>query len=122
VSRTTLALLAAVLAATPLLFLGTANAAPVKVVGTVGPGHTITLKLGGKKVTKLRAGVTYRFAVTDRSEDHDFRLVGPGTSRVITGEEFMGTKSMTLKLKKGAYRFFCAPHADDMRGAFSVVR
>jgi plastocyanin len=122
VSRTTLALLAAVLAATPLLFLGTANAAPVKVVGTVGPGHTITLKLGGKKVTKLKAGVTYRFAVTDRSEDHDFRLVGPGVNRVITGEEFMGTKSVQLKLKKGAYRFFCAPHADDMRGAFSVVR
>lgn len=121
-SRTTLALLAAVLAATPLLFLGTASAAPVKVVGTVGPGHTITLKLGGKKVTKLKAGVAYRFAVSDRSEDHDFRLVGPGVNRVITGEEFMGSKSVQLKLKTGAYRFFCAPHADDMRGGFRVAR
>jgi len=122
VSRTTLALLAAVLAATPLLFLGTASAAPVKLVGTVGPGHTITLKLGGKKVTKLKAGVAYRFAVSDRSEDHDFRLVGPGVNRVVTGEEFMGTKSVQLKLKTGAYRFFCAPHADDMHGGFRVVR
>ena len=121
-SRTTLALLAAVLAATPLLFLGTASAAPVKLVGTVGPGHTITLKLGGKKVTKLKAGVAYRFAVSDRSEDHDFRLVGPGVNRVVTGEEFMGTKSVQLKLKTGAYRFFCAPHADDMHGGFRVVR
>jgi plastocyanin len=122
VSRTTLALLAAVLAATPLLFLGTANAAPVKLVGTVGPGHTITLKLGGKKVTKLKAGVAYKFTVSDRSEDHDFRLVGPGVNRVITGEEFMGTKSVQLKLKTGAYRFFCAPHADDMHGGFRVAR
>ncbi len=121
-SRITLALLAAVLAATPLLFIGTASAAPVKVVGTVGPGHTITLKLGGKKVTKLKAGVAYKFAVSDRSEDHDFRLVGPGVNRVITGVEFMGAKSVQLKLKTGAYRFFCAPHADDMHGGFRVVR
>lgn len=86
-----------------------------------GPGHTIGLKLGGKKVTKLKAGTPYRFVVTDRSEDHDFRLIGPGVNRVITGEEFMGKKSVVLKLRPGTYRFFCAPHADSMRGSFKVV-
>jgi hypothetical protein len=25
-----------------------------------------------------------------------------------------------VKLKKGSYRFFCAPHADDMHGGFAV--
>lgn len=121
-SRRSLTMLGAALAAVSLVFVGAASAAPAKVVGTVGPGHTITLKLGGKNVTKLKAGVAYRFVVTDRSEDHDFRLVGPGVNRVITGEEFMGTKSVLLKLKKGTYRFYCAPHADEMKGSFRVAR
>ena len=80
------------------------------------------MHVGGKKVTKLKAGATYRFVVSDRSEDHDFRLVGPGTSRVLTGVEFVGTRTVTLKLKAGAYRFFCAPHADDMNGSFRAAR
>ena len=44
---------------------GTASAAPRTVVGTVGPGFTISLKLDGKKVTKLKAGVAYRFVIKD---------------------------------------------------------
>ena len=119
--RTSLSLLPAALVAA-LVVATVAAAAPAKVVGNVGPGHTIDLRLGGKKVTKLKAGVAYRFVVADRSEDHDFRLVGPGVNRVLTGEEFVGTKSVTLKLKAGAYRFFCAPHADEMRGGFRAVR
>jgi hypothetical protein len=119
-SRTALWTLAAVISAAALALAGTVLAAPAKVVGTVGPGHTIGLKLGGTKVTKLKAGA-YRFVVSDRSEDHDFRVVGPGVSKVITGVEFVGTKAALLKLRKGSYRFFCAPHADEMRGGFKVV-
>jgi plastocyanin len=99
---------------------GAAVAAPTQLTGTVGPGHTIDLRIGGKKVTTLKAG-TYRLVVTDRSEDHDFRLLGPGVNRVVTGEEFVGKRSVVLKLRKGAYRFLCAPHADEMRGSFRVV-
>lgn len=120
-SRKALKMLAAALATMSLVSVGAATAAPVNVVGTVGPGHTITLRLGGKNVTKLKAGVTYRFVVSDRSEDHDFRIVGPGVNRVITGEEFTGTRSTLLKLRVGAYRFFCAPHADEMHGGFRVA-
>lgn len=103
-----------------LALAGSAAAAPIKVVGKVGPGYTINLTIGGKKVTKLKPGVKYRFVVTDRSSDHDFRLVGPGVNKVLTAEEFSGTRSVVLTLRKGAYRFYCAPHADEMRGGFRV--
>ncbi len=102
---------------------GDAAAVPtVKTVqGTVGPGFTIDLKLGSKKVTKLRAGVPYRFAIQDRSAVHDFHLTGPRVNRVITGVGFMGTKSIVLRLKRGTYRFLCDPHASSMRGSFRVA-
>lgn len=112
---------AAVAATAALLFASTAAAAPIKLVGKVGPGHTITLTLGGKKVKRLKAGKTYRIVVSDRSSDHDFRLVGPGVNKVITGEEFTGTRTAVVKLRKGSYRFYCAPHADEMRGGFSAT-
>jgi hypothetical protein len=115
-----LPLFAVVLVAASLAVAGAA-AAPAKVLGTVGPGHTIDLRLGGKKVKKLKAGVPYRFVISDRSEDHDFRLVGPRLNKVLTGVEFVGSKTVTLKLKPGAYRFFCAPHADDMHGGFRAA-
>jgi hypothetical protein len=101
------------------LLAGTSAGAPVQVVGVVGPGETIGLTSKGRKVTRLAAG-SYRFVIRDRSDEHDFRLIGPGTNRALTGVEFVGTKSVVLRLKKGTYRFFCAPHADDMRGGFAV--
>jgi plastocyanin len=116
----TVAGVAAAATAVALLVGGPATAAPNVVKGTVGPGYTITLTIGGKKVKKLKSGVKYRFVVADRSEDHDFRLVGPGTSKMLSGEEFMGRKTTTLSFKKGTYRFYCAPHSDQMRGGFTV--
>ena len=96
----------------------TATAKTVK--GTVGPGFTIGLSLSGKKVTKLKAGTPYRFAISDRSNSHDFHLIGPGINRVLTSVGFAGAKSYTLTLKKGSYRFQCDPHASFMHGAFKV--
>ena len=113
-------LAAAAVGAIALLMSLPATAAPTTVMGKVGPGYTISLTIGGKKVKKLKAGVKYRFVVADRSEDHDFRLVGPGTSKLLSGEEYMGTKTTVLSLKKGSYKFYCAPHSDEMRGGFSV--
>ena len=100
-----------------------ASAAPASqmVKGTVGPGFTITLILGGKKVTKLKANTPYRFVIRDRATIHDFRLRGPGIDRVLTSVAFRGTKSYTLRLKKGTYRFFCDPHASFMHGSFRVA-
>jgi plastocyanin len=87
--------------------------------GTVGPGATITLKKGGVKVRTLKAG-RYTIRVSDKSNTHDFRLKG-STSKAITGLAFMGTKSVTVTLRKGKVTYYCAPHAAFMKGSFTVT-
>ena len=116
--RISIALLA-VVAAAALVLGAPVGAAPKVVNGAVGPGFTITLKSGGKKVTSLRAG-TYRFDVTDSSAIHDFHLSGPGVNKVITSVSFQGRKSVIVKLKHGTYRYVCDPHASFMKGSFRV--
>ena len=95
-------------------------AAPKTVNGAVGPGFTIGLEAGGKPLRNLRAGVPYRFVVGDRSSVHNFHLRGPGVNKVFTTILYTGTKSVVLRLEKGAYRFLCDPHASVMRGSFRV--
>jgi hypothetical protein len=99
---------------------GAAAPAIKTVQGTVGPGFTIDLKLGGKKVTKLKAGMRYRLTIRDRASIHNFHLTGPGVNKVITGVGFTGTKTIVLTLKQGTYRYRCDPHAGSMRGTFRV--
>ena len=113
-----LALLSLVAAATLVLSVP-AGAAPKVVNGSVGPGFTISLTSGGKRVTSLKAG-TYRFDVSDRSPIHDFHLSGPGVNKVITAVSFQGRRSVTIKLKRGTYRYVCDPHASFMKGSFRV--
>ena len=96
----------------------TASQATV-LTGTVGPGFTITLKKGGTKVRTLKAG-RYTFRVSDRSNIHDFRLKG-STTKTITGLSFTGTKSVTVTLRRGKVTYFCAPHASQMKGTFTVT-
>jgi hypothetical protein len=108
-------------AAAALAGTGSGSAAPAKTVkGTVGPGFTIGLTMDAKKVTKLEAATAYRFVISDRSSIHDFHLSGPGFNRVLTGVEYIGTKSFVLRLKKGTYRFVCDPHSGVMHGRFLV--
>ena len=122
-SRTFRAALAIAASGLALALTATAPAAPAAktVQGSVGPGFTIKLTLAGKKVTKLKKRVRYRFLIRDRSSIHDFHLIGLGVSRVLTSVDFTGTKSVVLKLRKGTYRFICDPHASIMHGAFSVA-
>jgi hypothetical protein len=113
-------LVASLLAALALATWTTASAAPSKLKGTVGPGETIALKTAaGKRVSVVSRG-TYAITVTDRSDEHNFRLSGPGTRKQITGVEFVGTKTATLRLAPGKYTFVCVPHSDFMRGGFTV--
>jgi plastocyanin len=72
-------------------------------------------------VTTLKAGIRYRFSMSDRSSIHDFHLSGPWLNRVLTGVDFTGMKILVLTLKKGAYRYFCDRHSDSMHGSFRVV-
>ena len=108
-----LAVLAAALAVPAAL------AATPTLNGTVGPGFTITLTQGGKKVTKLKPG-TYVFKIADKSTIHDFHLTGPGVNKKTTTVG-QGTTTWKLTLKKGTYKYVCDPHASFMHGAFTVT-
>ena len=111
--RKVLALLAAygLLASSPAI-----AATPPVVRGSVGPGDTIRL------VTKPRKGGIHRLTVQDLADDHNFRLSGPGVN-VATSVGGTGAKTFRVKLQPGkTYRFACDPHADDMRGSFTVPR
>jgi len=114
-------LLLSTVVAAALAATGSSTAAPSRTVtGTVGPGFTISLTMGGKNVTSLKAGVPYLFLISDRADIHDFHLSGPGLNRVLTGVQFVGTKSFVLRLKKGSYSFVCDPHFTIMHGRFQV--
>jgi plastocyanin len=115
----TLILLTAVVAGA-LALSAPSQAALPKLTGTVGPGFTITLTRLGKKVTAVKAG-TYSITVADKSNIHNYRLIGPGLNKEITTIAFVGTKTVIVKLKKGTYRFICDPHASIMKGSFKVL-
>jgi plastocyanin len=99
---------------------GTAMSHPV-LVGTTGPGFSIEVTKKGKDVKALKAG-TYTLIVHDKASIHDFHLIGPGINKVITSVSFTGTKTVTVTLKKGKYRYQCDPHAaSGMKGSFAVI-
>jgi plastocyanin len=103
-----------------LVFAVMAQAAPTKLMGTVGPGATISLKTTtGKRVSVLPRG-SYQIVVRDRSDDHNFAMRGPGVNRTLTGVDFVGTKTVTVKLGAGRHTFVCTPHSDEMRGSFGI--
>jgi plastocyanin len=95
--------------------------AATPLAGTVGPGFTITLDKGGKKVTTLKAG-SYTITVNDKANIHNFHLFGPGLNKQITTVPAVGKKSVTVTLKKGTYTYQCDPHAaGGMKGTFKVA-
>jgi plastocyanin len=71
-------------------------------------------------VRLLKAG-RYTFVVADRSSIHNFTLNGPGAAnRTITATSFVGTKTVTLTLRRGRYRFYCTVHPT-ITGTFRVT-
>jgi len=117
--RATLAVAAT--AALTLVLVPAATPASVTTVnGTVGPSFTIGLTKSGKKVTSLKAGKV-TFVVSDKASIHNFELDGPnGFEKKLTDVSFKGTKTVTLTLKKGTYKFYCEPHESTMFGNFKV--
>jgi spore coat protein U-like protein len=109
---------AAALAAFALSGLG--QAATPKLVGTSGPGFNIDVSKGGKHVKTLKHG-TYKIVVRDKSAEHNFHLFGPGVNK-STSVSATGTKTWTIKLKKGKYTYQCDIHsAEGMKGTFRVT-
>jgi plastocyanin len=117
---TRIALLLSTVAAA-LMATATATAAPPKLVGEVGPSFKIEVTTSADKdVKKLKAG-TYVIKVEDKASIHDFHLFGPGLNK-LTGVEFVGTQTWTVKLKPGTYTYQCDPHANaGMKGTFKVT-
>jgi plastocyanin len=118
-TRLTPGFLIAALAALVFLGAGQAMATP-KLVGTVGPGFTITLKKGTTAVKTLKAG-TYTIKVQDKAGIHNFHLFGPGVNKK-TSVSATGTQTWTVKLKPGKYTYQCDPHAlSGMKRTFRVT-
>jgi plastocyanin len=120
----------AIVAAVALTVLGLAasamaasHAAHPKLLGVVGKNDAfkITLTNKGKAVKTLKAG-TYTFVIQDDSTIHNYELDGPkGKSWTFTSVGFKGTKTITVKLAKGKYKAYCAPHESFMFQKFTVV-
>ncbi len=88
--------------------------------GTVGPGFTISLQKDGADVTALPAG-TYSFIVSDQSAAHNFALVSPdGTPTELTTVLETGSKTVTIDLTAGTWKFKCEAHSSSMNGSFTV--
>ncbi len=97
----------------------TAPAQAVPLLGTVGPGFNITLAdAGGRLVTQLDPG-TYEITVRDLSDEHNFRLFGPGVEE-FTQVEATATVTWTVTFREGRYTVQCDPHSTQMFQRFTV--
>jgi hypothetical protein len=121
-ARASLTVIAAT--AATLVLAGTAfshaTATPT-LVGTVGPAYHITLTKGGKVVKALKHG-RYTFVIHDKASIHAFSLDGPhGFAHDFTTIPFVGTKTATINLKAGKYKYYCPNHESLMFGHFVVM-
>ena len=88
----------------------------VAVVGT-NDGFVISLRdASGNLVTHLDAG-TYDIAVSDRSEAHNFHLLGPGVNMSTPIDQKQET-TWTVTFTDGRYLYVCDAHSTVMRGYF----
>ena len=104
--------LAALTAVVALALALPALAATPVFKGTVGPGFTIKMATKPTKAGKIK------LVINDKSNVHNFHLTGPGVN-VKTSVSAIGTKTFTITLKKGTYKFICDPHPF-MKGSFTV--
>jgi plastocyanin len=89
--------------------------------GEVGPGFDIEVKQNGQDAESVKAG-TYTLKVEDKSDIHNFHLIGPGVDQEVTSVPFQGEKTVTVALKPGTYTYQCDPHASQgMKGTFEVT-
>jgi plastocyanin len=92
--------------------------------GVVGPGYSVSLTMNGKKVKSLKAG-KYKFAVTDKSSFHNFKVEwekGGRFAKLVTSTPSTGPKSAVITLKPGSWRYYCSVHESQMHGDFTVKK
>ena len=126
--RKYLGLLAAALVAA-LVYAATAFSSSTStptLKGVVGPGFTISLKKGGKKVKTLKAG-KYKFVISDKSSIHNYTIERekpskPHIEKHATSTSGTGMKTFTMTLKPGSWRAYCSVHEAQMHIDFKVTR
>jgi len=92
-----------------------------RLVARVGQNDSFSISLrdaSGSPVTHLDPG-TYDIEVHDLSQEHNFRLHGPGVNRA-TAVGDLEDAVWTVTLTEGKYAFECAAHANVMNGWFTV--
>jgi plastocyanin len=114
----------AALVAAGTAFSGGASTPTLK--GVVGPGFTVSLTKGGKKVKSLKAG-KYKIVVSDKSDFHNAVLERekpskPKLEKDLSGVSFTGSKTVTMTLKPGSWRFYCSVHESQMHQDFKVTK
>ena len=90
-----------------------------KLVAAVGTNDAFVISLrdaSGNAVTQLAPG-TYDIAVSDRSEEHNFHLKGPGVDMSTPIGEKQET-TWTVTIGEGRFTYVCDAHASQMRGYF----
>ena len=113
-------LLLSVLTGVTAVGLITALAAPastdaMRLVGTTGPGRTITLTRAGKTFDYLKRG-RYAITIRDRSAKHGFWYsmhldTGVHTpTKTITTARFVGSRTVTVTLQPGLFYYSCPVH------------
>jgi plastocyanin len=100
---------------------GGGGSASGELTGETGPGFTIEVEQNGQDAEEVAAG-TYTLKVEDKSEMHNFHLIGPGVDEEVTDVPFVGEKTVTVTLQPGTYTYQCDPHAaSGMKGTFEVT-
>ncbi len=110
--------LGAVLVVALVLLPGAGLAETTTLVGTVGPGFSISIDdASGQLVHTLDPG-SYTIQAHDLAAVHNLHLVGPGVDRA-TEVEGTGDFIWPVTLADGTYQYFCDVHAS-LRGSFAV--
>ena len=91
-----------------------------KLLATVGPNATISLRSASGAVLRTVKRGTYSIVVRDRSKLHNFHLVGAGVNRK-SGLAATGTLTWKLKLSAGTLRFFSDRSPAKVRGSIRVT-
>lgn len=112
------AILAAAFLLIPVSGAGADNPVLTAIVGTNDAFSITLLDASGKRVTHLDPG-TYTIQVHDRSEIHNFHLTGPNVDQA-TDVETKEEATWTVTFADGTYNYVCDPHANIMRGSFTV--
>ena len=88
-----------------------------QLIGTVGPGFSITITHpDGSPVTQIDPG-TYEVVVHDLAIEHNFHLSGPGVNQA-TVVETEGDFNWTVTFVEGRYSVVCDPHSLQMHREF----